>query len=194
MKINSKTKIVSQNIILVPYTEKHVPKYHEWMKSEELQVLTASEPLTLEQEYDMQKLWQEDEDKCTFIILDKKKYEVDNNEIDAMIGDTNIFVKDLALGEIEIMIAEEAARGRKFGWEAVILMLIYGIDFIELKKYEAKISFSNERSINMFTKLGFKEESRSIIFNEITFAKTVTNEWCVSLKDNFKYVIKNYVD
>ena len=32
------------------------------MKSPELQELTASEPLTLEEEYEMQKTWREDED------------------------------------------------------------------------------------------------------------------------------------
>lgn len=32
------------------------------MKSPELQQLTASEPLTLDQEYDMQKSWREDDD------------------------------------------------------------------------------------------------------------------------------------
>lgn len=36
------------------------------MQSKELQELTASEPLTLEQEYEMQRSWREDE-KSTFL-------------------------------------------------------------------------------------------------------------------------------
>lgn len=62
MKINQNTKIIGEKVILVPYEAKHVEKYHNWMESEELQKLTASERLTLEQEYKMQKSWREDED------------------------------------------------------------------------------------------------------------------------------------
>lgn len=39
------------------------------MKSTELQELTASEPLTLEQEFDMQKSWREDEDSNILFLL-----------------------------------------------------------------------------------------------------------------------------
>ncbi|KAJ8733848.1 hypothetical protein PYW07_014399 [Mythimna separata] len=192
MKLNSNTRIVGHNVILVPYKEYHVPRYHEWMKSEELQKLTASEPLTLEEEYEMQRSWREDDDKCTFIILDKHLYDKNNEETDAMIGDTNIFITDneLEAGEIEIMIAEEAARGKKLGWEAVILMFLYGIQHINLKLIEAKIALSNNISIKMFKKLGFEEKSISEVFQEVTLEKKVDDEWIEWLNKQAQYEIQ----
>ncbi|XP_061709449.1 alpha/beta-tubulin-N-acetyltransferase 9 [Cydia pomonella] len=192
MKLNSNIKIFGENVVLVPYRELHVEKYHLWMKSEELQMLTASEPLSLEQEYQMQKSWREDEDKCTFIILDKIKFIRDGDEIGAMIGDTNIFIKDSdsSTGEIEIMIAEKTARGKRRGQEAVILMLLYGIKDINLKHFEAKISLNNLISISMFQKLGFEEISRSDVFQEVTLGKTVSGEWTEWLHKQYLYKIQ----
>uniref|UniRef100_A0A2A4ISG4 N-acetyltransferase domain-containing protein n=1 Tax=Heliothis virescens TaxID=7102 RepID=A0A2A4ISG4_HELVI len=192
MKVNSNTKIVGRNLVLVPYREYHVPRYHEWMQSVELQKLTASEPLTLEEEYEMQRSWREDEDKCTFIILDKNVYEKNNDDTDAMIGDTNIFITDneLAAGEIEIMIAEESARGKKFGWEAVILMFLYGIKHLNIKLFEAKISLTNTISIKMFKKLGFQEKSVSEVFQEVTLEKKVNDEWIRWLNEQAQYEIQ----
>ena len=37
-------------------------RYHRWMRSTELQELTASEPLTLQEEYAMQQSWRDDDD------------------------------------------------------------------------------------------------------------------------------------
>ena len=53
MRTNWTTQIVGSKVVLVRYREAHVDKYHKWMKSEELQELTGSEPLTLEQEKEM---------------------------------------------------------------------------------------------------------------------------------------------
>ena len=66
MRKNWETQIRGNNVTLVPYTEKHVKKYHEWMKNENLQHLTGSEPLSLQEEYDMQKTWRDDSDKVFF--------------------------------------------------------------------------------------------------------------------------------
>jgi len=49
-----------EKVILVPYMKDHVPKYHEWMQDPVLLSATGSEPLTLEQEYDMQLSWTQD--------------------------------------------------------------------------------------------------------------------------------------
>eukprot|EP01035_Chromulina_nebulosa_P020022 gene20022-25998_t len=63
MKDNWLISILGNRIQLVPYTSRHVLKYHEWMKSEEILKLTASEPLSLEEEYEMQLSWHEDPNK-----------------------------------------------------------------------------------------------------------------------------------
>ncbi|XP_018577960.1 N-acetyltransferase 9-like protein [Anoplophora glabripennis] len=187
MYFNKDTIICGKNVVLVPYKEEHVLKYHEWMKSEELQILTASEPLTLEEEYTMQKSWLMDENKCTFIILDKSKYELTGNEIEAMIGDTNLFfanADDRLCAEAEIMIAEKWARGKKCGWEAILLMFMYGIDTLGVKQFIVKISYINTISINMFKNMGFVELSRSNVFQEITFSKIVDEMWINWIKTN----------
>jgi len=82
MKANQTTVLVGAKVALVSYRPEHVPvcvlsfppplsnlfrkmgtkfffrmqKYHEWMCNEELRQLTASEPLTLEEEYAMQRM------------------------------------------------------------------------------------------------------------------------------------------
>ncbi|PPS17249.1 hypothetical protein GOBAR_AA03323 [Gossypium barbadense] len=108
-----------QKVIMVPYMEAHVPKYHLWMQDPALLQATGSEPLSLQQEYDMQLSWNQDPLKKTFIILDKEMVgenvlfwtdmELMVNDDPAMVGDVNIYMNDLddpQLAEIEIMIAE----------------------------------------------------------------------------------------
>ncbi|XP_049419074.1 N-acetyltransferase 9 [Epinephelus fuscoguttatus] len=188
MKINENTLLEGHRVVLVPYNAEHVPRYHEWMKSPQLQQLTASEPLTLEQEYDMQKSWREDDDKCTFIILDKKQWadsSVDQEQ--CMVGDVNIFLTDptdLSLAELEIMIAEPSYRGRGIGKEVTCMMMSYGVTKLGVKKFEVKIGLDNEVSIAMFKKLHFQEVSVCKVFKEVTLEMTVDESVRTRLLDD----------
>ena len=51
------------------------------MQSEEIRELTASLPLTMDEEYHMQQTWLNDKDKCTFIVLDRERYSQTHDEI-----------------------------------------------------------------------------------------------------------------
>ncbi|CAO1627715.1 unnamed protein product [Parajaminaea phylloscopi] len=152
MRANEETVLIGEKVVLVPYRKEHVQKYNDWMQDAELQELTASEPLTLDEEYEMQRSWHLDEDKLTFIVLHRNK-DVDfgaESEISALLsrcqmaGDVNVFISDLddddepdddaahgtnakaeKKGELEVMIAEPSLRRHGLAREAVKLLLRY---------------------------------------------------------------------
>ncbi|XP_065708817.1 alpha/beta-tubulin-N-acetyltransferase 9 isoform X4 [Patagioenas fasciata] len=199
MKINQNTVLQGQRVTLVPYTSAHVPRYHEWMQSEELQRLTASEPLSLEQEYEMQRSWRDDADKCTFIVLDTARWAgQERADEDCMVGDVNLFLTDAedpTLGEIEIMIAEPSYRGRGFGKEATLMMMSYGVRNLGITKFEAKIGQENETSICMFKKLHFKEVAVNSVFQEVTLRLDVGDQERQWLLEQTNHVEeKSYVE
>ncbi|KAL4998762.1 GNAT domain-containing protein [Aspergillus recurvatus] len=148
MLLNATTAISTPKVLLVPYSKWHVPRYHEWMKDEEIQQATASEPLSLSEEYAMQQSWRNDADKLTFIIClpvasarDSGSLSlVDEDDSPArMIGDINLFLRveeddehgegntstPQIVGEIELMIAEKKDQGRGFGKAALLAFLAY---------------------------------------------------------------------
>ncbi|KAG0257102.1 N-acetyltransferase 9 [Actinomortierella ambigua] len=122
------------------------------MQSPELLELTASEPLTLEEEYEMQRSWHVDEN--------------------TMVGDVNLFYNDHddpQSAEIEIMIAEPSYRRKGVGLEALKMMMTYAFESLKTKRITSKISTENASSIALFTnKLGFVQISFSEIFGEVT--------------------------
>ncbi|KAB2022149.1 hypothetical protein ES319_D07G189100v1 [Gossypium barbadense] len=172
-----------QKVIMVPYMEAHVPKYHLWMQDPALLQATGSEPLSLQQEYDMQLSWNQDPLKKTFIILDKEmvgeKFVHVNPHVEAMVGDVNIYMNDLddpQLAEVEIMIAEPKSRGKGLGKESVLMMMAYAVQNFRIHVFRAKIGASNGSSLSLFRKLGFKETSYSEIFKEVTLELAVTEQ------------------
>ncbi|GIX93150.1 n-acetyltransferase 9-like protein [Caerostris darwini] len=196
MKTNSSIKIVGEKIVLIPYKKLHVEKYHSWMQSPELLELTASEPLTLEQEYQMQQSWYEDDDKCTFIVLDKQMLKESKNEVDSMIGDVNLYLNDPDnnnCAEIEVMIADPLHRSKGKGKEALLFMLRYGSEALSINKFVAKIKMKNERSLKLFNSIGFVEIGKSEVFQEIEMGCQTNAVWIEELLQKTQmYQIEDY--
>ncbi|KAB5531189.1 GNAT domain-containing protein [Coniochaeta sp. 2T2.1] len=154
MRVNEHTAISTPRVLLVPYECRHVLKYHGWIQDPAIQEATASEPLTLEEEYANQESWRTSHDKLTFIAClplpdggtarPELKY-VEAGGVDAedrMVGDINLFIypsddddedeedgasgrRNLYQGEVDIMIADEAKRSNGLGRAAVAALLYY---------------------------------------------------------------------
>ncbi|KAK7456305.1 hypothetical protein CaCOL14_004349 [Colletotrichum acutatum] len=120
---------------------------------QDIQEATASEPLTLEEEYENQQSWRTSHDKLTFIICQPlgsssttaSTEAVQAGEVDAserMIGDINFFIypydddedeegqagaanEGLYVGEVDVMVASKEHRGKGIGHAAVTTLLTY---------------------------------------------------------------------
>lgn len=149
------------------------------MGNPELLEATASERLSLEEEYAMQKSWRQDADKLTFIICKPRDAGTGDKPVqgkledtpERMIGDVNLFISEdedepgQSIGEVEIMVAVSEERGKGIGKMAVLLFLAYVLENkhiiapggTELATLRVKIGGSNERSIGMFESLDFRK-------------------------------------
>lgn len=175
MKSNYALALIGSEVTLVPYRKHHVEKYHEWMCSQELLEATASEPLSLEEEYEMQKSWRDDEKKCTFILLrgGQNGVEEEHDEGARMLGDVNLFLNDYddpCNAEIEIMVAESGHRRKGYAREALKLMMAYGMETLHLHRFYAKIGEANIASITLFKAMGFVQVNYVEAFKEYEFA------------------------
>ncbi|KDO24546.1 hypothetical protein SPRG_10361 [Saprolegnia parasitica CBS 223.65] len=172
-------KLQGDRVRLVPYSAWHVAKYHEWMKDPWLLEMTASEPLSLPEEQEMQVTWREDPTKATFIVHAHGHDDARDEDEASMAGDVNLFFnddEDPANCEIDIMIAEASKRGLGLGKEAVLLMMAYAVDKMGVHRFYSKINETNEASLGLFRKLGYKECNYVKAFQEFEFEFHVQEE------------------
>ncbi|KAF2070441.1 hypothetical protein CYY_008236 [Polysphondylium violaceum] len=199
MKINSNTVIVGEKIILVPYKKLHVEKYYRWMGDESILEQTASERLTLEEEYENQQSWYEDEHKITFIILDKdllpnREWKSNLDDEKSMVGDVNIFFNEYeeeGTGELEIMIAEKNSRRKGIAREAINLIMHYAMEKLCPKTFIVKIGEENQSSIELFKKLNFTQNGPANVFKEINMTCPINDQLVQSYKSmhqNLRYL------
>lgn len=114
--------------------------------NQEIQQATASEPLSIEEEYAMQRSWRQDADKLTFIVCrpiasaESSTFQLspEHDSSQNMVGDINLFLRvddgeegdapPEIVGEIELMIAEKVNQGRGFGKAALLTFLRYIVE------------------------------------------------------------------
>ncbi|TQS37780.1 hypothetical protein Golomagni_01735 [Golovinomyces magnicellulatus] len=186
--------ISSSKVLLVPYEKRHVETYHEWMNSKEIQEATASESLTLNEEYLMQESWRHDHDKLTFVICRppsthiKKVVAGTHDATHLLLGDVNLFLfaaqqhDNCCIGELELMVAPLEARRHGYGRAAILCFLYYIQTHLDqlmteycgsknsdsktmhLLYLRVKIHSENINSIKLFESIGFHRVSDTADF------------------------------
>jgi RimJ/RimL family protein N-acetyltransferase len=191
MKLNWGQQLIGQHVVLVPYAREFVEKYHYWMKDPYLLEMTASEPLSIEEEYEMQTSWYEDPKKCTFIVVANTEAPNDGSGgllttekdlawyLDRMSGDINLFFNDRddpCACEVEVMIAEASRRRQGLAQESLRLIMAYGIEHLGVTRFFAKINTINTGSLILFKTLGFTEVAFVEAFQEHELALIVDDK------------------
>ncbi|EFP90111.2 hypothetical protein PGT21_032456 [Puccinia graminis f. sp. tritici] len=204
MRVNEQTAIIGPRVVLVPYRKEHVPQYHEWMSDQELRESTASEPLSLQEEYEMCERWALDQDKLTFIIFARNPclsrtsdqpagYKSYSDYLGQMIGDVNLFISPdessdstaaetaqsshIYKGELEIMIASAQHRKLGLATEALQLFISY-IQIISLLQSHSLVgSTSYFPTLSFFfVKIAFSNTISQGLFEKLGFEKKITNK------------------
>ena len=162
------------------------------MKDPDLLEATDSEPLSFEEEVEMQQSWRDDPNKCTFIIVHSSEtYQVNESSANGfsvrdnlglMVGDVNLFLSEIdeesdnsdntdkkprRQAEIDIMIANKNFRKMGLGRSATCSMLLYGAKTLGIKRFFCKINEDNTGSIKLFESLGFHKSNYAACFKQV---------------------------
>ena len=148
-------KLIGDRIYLSPMCIEDAEKYVEWFCDFKMTdgIGKSSSLTTVESERE----WIENtlkENKLNFAIIN-----LENDELIGTCGIMNISQKDRG-AEVGIFLGNEANRSKGYGAEALRLLLDYGFNYLNLHNINLGVMSFNERAIECYKKVGFKEYGR----------------------------------
>jgi len=154
--------------------------------------MTASEPMSMQEEYENQISWKLDPKKLTFIVCTGHP---SATHPDGMIGDVNAYLSDKedepgkCIAELEVMIAEKSARRKGFATEAIQLLMKYICQELpQVVLFMVKISDNNMASSGLFNQLGFRIHNHAAVFEETEWHMPVDSDLVTRLDSHWKSV------
>lgn len=145
-------KLIGERIYLSPLNVEDAEKYVEWFCDFKTAdgIAKSGKMMTVEAE----KEWLENSIKnndMNFAIVN-----LENEELIGTCGFNSIDHQDRT-GIVGIFIGEEKYRSNGYGTEALRILLDYGFNYLNLNNIMLTVKSFNERAINCYKKVGFKE-------------------------------------
>lgn len=171
-------KIVGKRIYLSPMNVDDYLKYTEWMNSDtvSMNIGNFASVISIEGE----RAWLE---KAT---TEKYNFAIVNMENDTLIGNISLMnVHDVnRTAELGIFIGDEQFLSKGYGSEAIMLILNYAFNYVNLNNIMLKVYSNNKRAIKAYEKCGFK--TFGIWKNSRYFNGEYADEnWMNILKEDF---------
>lgn len=143
-------KIVGEKVYLSPMNSDDYLKYTEWLN--DFEITKYLDRHALIQTIDNEKEWlnNQKKDQCTLAIIDKNT--------DRLIGNIGFMHIDNInrTAELGIFIGDKDYLSRGYGSEAIMLILDFGFNYLNLNNIMLKALDFNKRAIKAYEKCGFK--------------------------------------
>ncbi len=146
-------KMIGERCYLSPVNLEDVEKFTEWFNDEEV-----VENL----QFAVQNIGLNSQKNMLEMLSKKHWYAIINKYDDKLLGDCGLVSIDHLhrVGEIGICIGNKKFWNQGYGEEALRLLLSYSFNYLNLRNIMLEVYSTNERAINCYKKLGFKEIGR----------------------------------
>lgn len=176
----SKQVICGERIILRPIKESDTYKFLMWRNSENIKhFFLHRTPIT----YDEHIQW------LNNTILTGKALQWIIYDIETQKDIGSVYLRDIDSAnrkcQFGILIGETEYQGKGYGYEVTLLVLEYAFNHLKVEKVYLKAVSYNTEAINLYTKVGFKEEGyfRKDIYSDnkpvdVVYMAVFANDFC----------------